>query len=42
MLKVKVTESFNAKFLSAQYLENIISDSHRALLKDKSWPEDDP
>ena len=40
--KVKVTEAFNAKNMSAQYFEKIISDSHSTWLEDWSWSVDDP
>jgi len=40
--KVKVTEAFNAKTMSAQYFENIMSDSHSTWLEDWSWSVDDP
>ena len=42
MSKVKVTVPFNAKNLSAQYLEKFTSDSHGTLQEDWLWPVDDP
>jgi len=35
--KVKVTEAFNAKTMSAQYLEKFMSDSHSTWKEDWSW-----
>jgi len=40
--KVKVTVVFNAKSMSAQYLEKFISDSHCTWEEDWSWSVDDP
>jgi len=40
--KVMVTEAFNAKTMSAQYLENFISDSHGTWLENWSWSVDYP
>jgi len=40
--KVKVTLAFNAKNMSAQYLEKFIGDSHYAWLEDWSWSVDGP
>jgi len=42
MSKVKVTVPFNAKNLSAQYLEKFTSDSHGTWYEDWLWPVDDP
>ena len=39
--KVKVTVPFNAKTMSTQYLEKLMSDSHSTWYKDWSWSEDD-
>jgi len=40
--KVKVTVVFNAKNMSAQYLEKFMSDSHSTWYDDWSWSVDDP
>ena len=39
--KVKVTIEFNAKTVSAQYLEKFMSDSHSTWKKNWSWLVDD-
>jgi len=39
--KVKVTVTFNAKTMSAQYLKSLC-DSYGTLLEDWSWSVDDP
>ena len=39
--KVKITEALNAN-MSAQYLEQFMSDSHSTWQEDWSWSEDDP
>jgi len=40
--KVKVTVAFNAKTVTAQYLEKFMCDSHSAWQEDWSWSVDDP
>ena len=39
--KVKVIVAFNAKTMSAQYLEKFLSDSHSTWQEDWSWSVDD-
>jgi len=40
--KVKVTVPFNAKTMSAQYLEQFMRDSYGTRWEDWSWSVDDP
>jgi len=40
--KVKVTEAFNAKNMSAKYLKNFMSDSRSTWYEDRSWSVDNP